>query len=83
MVSAIDGVGTKLMIAQAMKKHNTVGIDLVAMNVNDLVVQGAEPLSFTDYIGCSKYVISRRNPSRALSNPGRNSKECVSGRPPS
>jgi phosphoribosylamine--glycine ligase/phosphoribosylformylglycinamidine cyclo-ligase len=54
MVSAIDGVGTKLMIAQIMKKHDTVGIDLVAMNVNDLVVQGAEPLSFTDYIGCSK-----------------------------
>jgi phosphoribosylamine--glycine ligase/phosphoribosylformylglycinamidine cyclo-ligase len=54
MVSAIDGVGTKLMIAQAMKKHDTVGIDLVAMNVNDLIVQGAEPLSFTDYIGCSK-----------------------------
>lgn len=43
MVGAIDGVGTKLMIAQAMKKHDTVGIDLVAMNVNDLVVQGAEP----------------------------------------
>jgi phosphoribosylamine--glycine ligase/phosphoribosylformylglycinamidine cyclo-ligase len=53
MVGAIDGVGTKLMIAQAMKKHNTVGIDLVAMNVNDLVVQGAEPLMFLDYYGCS------------------------------
>lgn len=53
-VSAIDGVGTKLMVAQAMKKHDTVGIDLVAMNVNDLIVQGAEPLKFVDYIGCSK-----------------------------
>ncbi|KAL3425763.1 bifunctional purine biosynthetic protein [Phlyctema vagabunda] len=54
MVGAIDGVGTKLAIAQAMKKHDTVGIDLVAMNVNDLVVQGAEPLMFLDYYGCSQ-----------------------------
>ena len=54
MVGAIDGVGTKLMIAQAMGKHDTVGIDLVAMNVNDLVVQGAEPLMFLDYYGCSQ-----------------------------
>lgn len=54
MVGAIDGVGTKLMIAQAMEKHDTVGIDLVGMNVNDLVVQGAQPLMFLDYYGCSK-----------------------------
>ncbi|RFU30618.1 hypothetical protein B7463_g5720, partial [Scytalidium lignicola] len=54
MVGAIDGVGTKLMVAQIMKKHDTVGIDLVAMNVNDLVVQGAEPVMFLDYYGCSK-----------------------------
>jgi phosphoribosylamine--glycine ligase/phosphoribosylformylglycinamidine cyclo-ligase len=54
MVGAIDGVGTKLMIAQEMNKHDTVGIDLVAMNVNDLVVQGAEPLMFLDYYGCSQ-----------------------------
>ncbi|KAI1335542.1 phosphoribosylamine--glycine ligase [Xylariaceae sp. FL0016] len=54
MVGAIDGVGTKLMIAQATGNHSTVGIDLVAMNVNDLVVQGAEPVMFLDYYGCSK-----------------------------
>jgi phosphoribosylamine--glycine ligase/phosphoribosylformylglycinamidine cyclo-ligase len=54
IVGAIDGVGTKLMVAQIMKKHDTVGIDLVAMNVNDLIVQGATPVMFLDYYGCSK-----------------------------
>jgi phosphoribosylamine--glycine ligase/phosphoribosylformylglycinamidine cyclo-ligase len=54
IVGAIDGVGTKLMIAQALNKHDTVGVDLVAMNVNDLVVQGADPFMFLDYYGCSK-----------------------------
>ena len=54
LIQAIDGVGTKLKVAFAMDDFSTVGIDLVAMNVNDLVVQGAEPLTFMDYYACSK-----------------------------
>ncbi|MDF5754466.1 phosphoribosylformylglycinamidine cyclo-ligase [Spongiactinospora sp. TRM90649] len=59
MATSTDGVGTKVMIAQALGKHDTIGQDLVGMVVDDLVVCGAEPLFMTDYIACGKVVPER------------------------
>ena len=59
LATSTDGVGTKVAVAQAMNRHDTIGIDLVAMVVDDLVVVGAEPLFMTDYIACGRVVPER------------------------
>ena len=59
IVACTDGVGTKIEIANLINKYDTIGIDLVAMSVNDLIVQGAKPLIFLDYISINKIDLSK------------------------
>ena len=59
LVTSTDGVGTKIEVANTFKKYNTIGIDLVAMCVNDLIVQGAKPLIFLDYISINKIDLNK------------------------
>ncbi|HUH52449.1 MAG TPA: AIR synthase related protein, partial [Microbacteriaceae bacterium] len=59
LATSTDGVGTKVAIAQALDKHDTIGQDLVAMVVDDIIVVGAKPLVMTDYIACGKLVPER------------------------
>ena len=59
IVACTDGVGTKVEIANLINKYDTIGIDLVAMSVNDLIVQGAKPILFLDYISITKITLKK------------------------
>ena len=85
LATSADGVGTKVAVAQAMDKHDTIGFDLVGMLVDDLVVCGAEPLFLTDYIATGRVVPSgSRRSSRASPRPAcRPAARWSAARPPS
>ena len=75
LATSTDGVGTKLVIAQQLDRHDTIGIDLVAMVIDDLVVVGAEPLFMTDYIATGKVV-----PEKIAADRGRHRRGLRAGR---
>ena len=76
IVACTDGVGTKVEIANIIKKYDTIGIDLVAMSVNDLIVQGAKPIFFLDYISINKIDLKKLKALIKGINIGCNQSEC-------